>query len=165
MLERMEIVRVASDAEGTIVDAWAAMRAELWPEWDGSEVWADAARMVRSEMFRTGEEVAFLAYEVGEAIGFAEARLRRDPVNGCVTSPVAFLEGILVREPWRRHGVARALFGAVEARGGGAGGVGNRIGRAVGERGLAPDACGARVCGDGAGGVLPTYFLTAMSEA
>jgi aminoglycoside 6'-N-acetyltransferase I len=45
---------------------------------------------------------------------FAEATLRVDYVNGCVTSPVACLEGVYV-EPWaRRQGVARVLVEAVE---------------------------------------------------
>jgi aminoglycoside 6'-N-acetyltransferase I len=35
-------------------------------------------------------------------------------VNGCDTSPVAFLEGIYVRPNWRRRGIARRLCEAVE---------------------------------------------------
>ncbi|MDP9754249.1 UNVERIFIED_ORG: GNAT superfamily N-acetyltransferase [Rhizobium sp. SORGH_AS260] len=42
-------------------------------------------------------------------IGFAEVSLRRDYVNGCDTSPVAFLEGIYVEEAFRRQGVAALL--------------------------------------------------------
>jgi aminoglycoside 6'-N-acetyltransferase I len=49
------------------------------------------------------------------AAGFAEASLRRDYVNGCVTSPVVFLEGIYVEPRARRQGAARALVDAVEA--------------------------------------------------
>ena len=47
-------------------------------------------------------------------MGFAEATLRMDNVNGCATSPVAFLEGIYVERWARRQGVARALVGVVE---------------------------------------------------
>jgi len=50
----------------------------------------------------------------GAAIGFAEATLRRDYVNGCATSPVGFLEGLYVREDWRRRGAAYLLCQAVE---------------------------------------------------
>jgi aminoglycoside 6'-N-acetyltransferase I len=35
-------------------------------------------------------------------------------VNGCITSPVAFLEGIYVRPEHRNRGVARLLVQAVE---------------------------------------------------
>lgn len=57
----------------------------------------------------------FLARDAdGAAIAFAEATLRTDYVNGCTTSPVAFLEGIFVREDRRRDGVASLLCRAVE---------------------------------------------------
>jgi aminoglycoside 6'-N-acetyltransferase I len=46
--------------------------------------------------------------------GFAEAAIRRDYVNGCETSPVAFVEGIHVVPEHRRQGVAGALIAAVE---------------------------------------------------
>ena len=51
----------------------------------------------------------------GASVGFAEARLRTDHVNGCDSAPVAFLEGIYVRPAWRRRGVARDLCDAIEA--------------------------------------------------
>jgi aminoglycoside 6'-N-acetyltransferase I len=51
-------------ADTAYLDDWAEMRAALWPELSGSPV------------------------------GFAEASLRHDFVNGCETSPVLFLEGI-----------------------------------------------------------------------
>lgn len=47
-------------------------------------------------------------------MGFAEAALRHDYVNGCTTSPVAFLEGVYVRSRCRKRGVARLLCRAVE---------------------------------------------------
>ena len=95
--------------EGSVA-LWAAMRRELWPDSDAGEIAADSVALLGRP-----DVAAFLAFEGEAAIGFAEVRLRRDPVNGCDTSPVAFLEGITVREPWRRRGVARALFGAVKA--------------------------------------------------
>lgn len=63
-------------------------------------------------------EAAFMALtNTGELVGFAEAALRSDYVNGCDTSPVVFLEGIYVRPENRRMGVARLLCDAVEAWG------------------------------------------------
>lgn len=57
----------------------------------------------------------FLAYaESGHAIGFAEAAIRNDYVNGTVTSPVGFLEGLYVTPEFRQQGVARELVATVE---------------------------------------------------
>jgi aminoglycoside 6'-N-acetyltransferase I len=56
----------------------------------------------------------FVAEAEGEVAGFAEVSLRTDYVNGCATSPVAFLEGIYVSEPHRRRGLGRALVAAAE---------------------------------------------------
>ncbi|RKP45218.1 GNAT family N-acetyltransferase [Trinickia fusca] len=50
----------------------------------------------------------------GEALGFAEAAIRHDYVNGCDTSPVLFLEGIYVVPSMRRQGIARALCTSIE---------------------------------------------------
>ena len=47
-------------------------------------------------------------------IGFAEVALRRGYVNGCVSSPVAFLEGIYVLPEHRRGGAGRALVAVAE---------------------------------------------------
>ena len=55
---------------------------------------------------------AFLAHR-DQPVGFAEAALRSDHVNGTSSSPVAFLEGIYVRPAARRQGVAAELVAAV----------------------------------------------------
>ena len=72
-------------------------------------------------------------------VGFAEATLRHDHVNGCATSPVGFLEGLYVLPGQRRHGAGRALVVAVEAWAAGLGcselasdtGLGNTAARLV----------------------------------
>ncbi|MDZ7283278.1 GNAT family N-acetyltransferase [Sphingomonas sanguinis] len=82
-------------------ERWLALRAALWgaeagesgelPEGDGN----------------------FVALVDGRVIGFAEAAIRHDYVNGCDTSPVLFLEGLFVDPDHRRRGVAGALVAAV----------------------------------------------------
>lgn len=90
---------------------WLAMRVALWPE--GSE---DDHRADIEAYFETGgSSVCLVASDGGTILGFAEADLRHDYVNGCETSPVAFLEGIYVRPEARGRGVAKALIAAVEA--------------------------------------------------
>ena len=91
--------------------AWAAMRAALWPDEAGAAL-ADEAR---SYFAHARGAVAFLALDDdGAAIGFAEATVRNDYVNGTDSSPVGFLEGWYVEPSWRALGVGRALVAAVE---------------------------------------------------
>lgn len=101
-------IESASDAH---LGAWAEMRYALWT-WDSVADHANEA----AELYLSADpdRTAFVAVdENGLAIGFAEATLRRDWVEGCNSSPVAFLEGIYVRPEARRAGAARALSDAV----------------------------------------------------
>src|SRR5207302_8500580 len=57
---------------------------------------------------------AFVAYAgTNEPLGLAEAAIRTDYVNGALSSPVGFLEGLYVVPHARRRGVARALGAGV----------------------------------------------------
>ncbi len=90
------------------------MRMALWPHSGDGVHAAEIAGLIED----AGETVNLIARGAdGRALGFAEASLRRDYVNGCKTSPVAFLEGIFVTPEARGTGVARALIEAVEAWG------------------------------------------------
>ena len=91
--------------------AWRQMRQALWPEMKEEENLSETEAMLTatSRFF-----VRIAMNREDQPVGFVEATVRNDYVNGCATSPVVFLEGIYV-EPWaRRQGVARALAGAVE---------------------------------------------------
>ncbi len=101
----MKIVR----AEESLLGAWLKLRIALWPE-DVANLADDLPGLLRDPQLLNLIALA----ETGEAIGFAEAALRRDYVNGCETSPVGFLEGIYVVPAHRKTGVARALIKAVE---------------------------------------------------
>lgn len=101
-------VRAATEADAP---RWAPLRLALWPDegadWDPEDV-GDA-------LGRNRPATAFLACDAdGTGIGFAEATLRHDYVNGTETSPVGFLEGWYVAPPWRGHGIGLALVRAVE---------------------------------------------------
>ena len=87
-----------------------AMRSALWPEMTEEDNLRETGKLdVEAKAF-----VRIVLNMEGKPAGFAEATLRTDYVNGCETSPVAFLEGIYV-EPWaRRQGVAKELVAEVE---------------------------------------------------
>ena len=98
-------------AETADLDTIAALRHALWPEEPLDELRAEAeANLARSD----GGFATWVAVEGGEVVGFAEVSLRRDYVNGCVSSPVAFLEGIYVLPQHRRGGAGRALVAMAE---------------------------------------------------
>lgn len=106
-----EPVRVAR-ATAADAEEWIAMRTALWPRGGDGQHAADIARL----LVDPGETINLIARDAeGVALGFAEAALRHDYVNGCRTSPVAFLEGIFVQPEARGRGVARALVAGVEA--------------------------------------------------
>jgi aminoglycoside 6'-N-acetyltransferase I len=101
---------VVRPATGADVDGWAVLRHQLWPHLSLEGHRADIAEAL-SEPERL---VAFLCVDAeGGVIGLAEASVRSDYVNGCETSPVAFLEGIVVHPSLRRQGVAASLVEAV----------------------------------------------------
>lgn len=91
--------------------AWGQMRQALWPdELDVGDVESLHAAIEPMD----GSCVLLAVTREGEAIGFAEAKLRRDYVNGTESSPVGFLEGWYVAPAWRGKGVGRSLIDAVE---------------------------------------------------
>lgn len=101
-------VRGATPADAA---AWVAMRVRLWPESSAAEHASDVKRYFAS----TRREIAFIAFtDTATPVGFAEATIRADYVNGTDSSPVGFLEGWYVVEAWRGRGVGRALIEAVE---------------------------------------------------
>ncbi|WP_232493069.1 aminoglycoside 6'-N-acetyltransferase [Novosphingobium kaempferiae] len=106
MIVRIELAGTAD------LDEWAGLRARLWPDGSRSEHRKDLVDL----MGEPQAVVGFLARDLrGTLAGFAEAALRIDYVNGCETSPVAFLEGLYVVEERRRQGIGRGLVEAVEA--------------------------------------------------
>ena len=52
----------------------------------------------------------FIAKELDRYIGYIQVSIRTDYVEGCLTSPVGYLEGIFVEEDQRKKGIAHKLF-------------------------------------------------------
>ena len=88
---------------------WLALRRRLWPEASQDEHRLDAEAVLAK-----GCCVRLALSPGGDPVGFAEASVRFDYVNGATSSPVAFLEGLYVEPTWRRKGVARRLVDEVE---------------------------------------------------
>ena len=96
--------------DGAGLAEWRRMRQVLWPEMNEAENIQETKALGESP-----KALVRLAHDgQGRAAGFVEAMLRTDYVNGCETSPVAFLEGIYVESWARRQGVARRLVEVVQ---------------------------------------------------
>jgi aminoglycoside 6'-N-acetyltransferase I len=91
------------------LDGWAMLRHRLWDELSPGEHRAEA----EAQLAETERLLNLVALDGAIVVGFAEAALRHDYVNGCETSPVVFLEGIYVGEAARGAGLARRLCDAV----------------------------------------------------
>lgn len=88
----------------------ATLAHELWPEGSTAMFEGEMASLLQSR-----DALIVLCFEEGQAAGFAQCELRRDYVEGTESSPVGYLEGIYIREAWRRKGLARALLQRCEA--------------------------------------------------
>lgn len=88
----------------------ASLAIRMWQDHTAEELAAEFTETMQQE------DAAFFLYMEGELpVGFAQCQLRHDYVEGTDSSPVGYLEGILVREEYRRRGYARELLAACES--------------------------------------------------
>ena len=87
---------------------WAALRFELWPDCSIER------HALEVEQLSSSEGLVVVAERGGELVGFAEASVRVDHVEGTRSAPVPYLEGWYVRHAHRRQGVGRNLLLLVE---------------------------------------------------
>lgn len=90
---------------------WLSMRVKLWSI-DYRNERKHSSQMADIE--RDYDKTVFLAFVNGQPVGFAECSVR-SYVDGCESSPVGYLEGIFVEEPFRRQGVGRELVEMVKS--------------------------------------------------
>jgi aminoglycoside 6'-N-acetyltransferase I len=89
---------------------WLEFRLALWPDADCDDHRGYMAiSLAQPERF-----LQLMMYDAQRRpVGFIEGSIRGDYVNGTVTSPVGFVEGVYVAPEWRRKGVARQLYAAI----------------------------------------------------
>lgn len=66
------------------------------------------------DILNDDEAQVFLKYVQNIPIGFAQCGLRHDYVEGTDSSPVGYLEGVFVKEEYRKRGYAKELLSACE---------------------------------------------------
>ena len=89
---------------------WLDLRMALW-----SDATADEHRGYMAIYLSQPERyLQLMMYDDSrQPLGFIEASIRSDYVNGTESSPVGFVEGVYVVPAWRRRGVARQLYDAI----------------------------------------------------
>jgi len=91
-------------ADVTLAPVLSPMVKCLWPE----HKLENLTRIVAEYMQDTESAVTTHIVD-GKYIGAALCCLRHDYVEGCKSSPVGYLEGIYVEEPFRQQGYAKLL--------------------------------------------------------
>ncbi|MCL6265919.1 aminoglycoside 6'-N-acetyltransferase [Flagellimonas myxillae] len=88
---------------------WKEMALRLFKDYPADEV----ERGLKTILEKSNQQT-FMAKEAGAAVGFVSTSLRVDYVEGSTTSPVGYVDMIYVKEPYRKHGLARKLFDQAE---------------------------------------------------
>ncbi|OTA17941.1 aminoglycoside 6'-N-acetyltransferase [Xenorhabdus vietnamensis] len=109
----MNINILIEDLNENNLSVWITLREQLWPHHTKEAHQADGESIISSRNL-----VSFIALdEEGNGLGFADASIRHDYVNGCNSSPVVFLEGIFVSPTYRKCGIAKILVDEVQSWG------------------------------------------------
>ena len=85
---------------------WQMLASQLWPTNSPSEM-----KKILTDTLSSSKEEGFIARDnAGEAIAFMNLSLRYDYVPGAKRRPIAYLEGIYVKEAYRKQGIATCLI-------------------------------------------------------
>ncbi|MGB5963668.1 MAG: aminoglycoside 6'-N-acetyltransferase [Coleofasciculaceae cyanobacterium] len=98
----MEIVKITQDD----FKDWLELALILWPDGSLSQMQISLTNILNSS-----RETAFLVRDDQKnAIAFINLSLRSDYVPGATNSPVAYVEGIYVKDEYRNQGIGTALI-------------------------------------------------------
>jgi aminoglycoside 6'-N-acetyltransferase I len=98
----MNIIKVTQDD----FNEWLDLAMQFWSDYSLEEMHVTLTAILNSP-----HEAAFLVRaEDGSAIAFMNLSLRHDYVPGATQSPVAYIEGIYVKENYRKQGLGKALI-------------------------------------------------------
>ena len=100
MIKRAEIEDAA---------ALAGLAVRMWTSHAPDELAAEFRELMQKD-----DAVCFLKYIGGQPVAFAQCQLRHDYVEGTISSPVGYLEGVFVAEAYRKSGYAAELLAACE---------------------------------------------------
>lgn len=87
----------------------AELAVQMWGSHTVEDLEAEFAETLCGE-----NTVFFIKYVDGDPVGFAQCSLRSDYVEGTESSPVGYLEGIFLKQDFRKNGYARQLLAACE---------------------------------------------------
>lgn len=102
----MLTIRQAGEAD---IDLTTEFFMRLWPEHEYGEL-----REEISGIIGKADAAIYLAFLDRRPAGAAQCSLRRDYVEGTVSSPAGYLEGIYVLPDYRRQGIAGSLLRCCE---------------------------------------------------
>ena len=87
----------------------ADLAIQMWKDHD-----PEALTKEFRELATNNEAACFIKYVGDKPIAFAQCQLRHDYVEGTLSSPVGYLEGIYVQEKYRKNGYAAELLSECE---------------------------------------------------
>jgi aminoglycoside 6'-N-acetyltransferase I len=100
------MVRIATKDDSCIL---AEMAVRMWDSHSVDELEKEFIETLDSKY-----AAFFIKYVNSMPVGFAQCGLRTDYVEGTESSPVGYLEGIFVKEDYRKSGYAKELLSACE---------------------------------------------------
>ncbi len=97
-------------AQSSNLTEWVKLAALLFGEHSFAELYEEYEKFLTTE-----KEIGFLYEQEGSMVAFLNLSIRHDYVNGCQTSPVAYLEALYVLPAYRRRGIGRDLIAQAES--------------------------------------------------